>query len=115
MTGTPGAQMLQCIVPNSCSCHFMSSGLTAETQGWHLKRLLTFTKNRLANRPHKPRDPMLRQLMADLGFTWPDDESAAEDGESSDDDGSSSDSTSDEDDGNEMEKEHDGDHDGPTG
>ena len=95
----------------------MSSGLTAETQGWHLKRLLTFTKNRLANRPHRPRDPMLRQLMEDLGFTWPDDESAAaddEDDESSDDGSSSATTTDAEDDCNEMDDEH-GDHDDPRG
>ena len=50
---------------------FCVQGLTAETQGWHLKRLLTFTKNRLCNRPHRPRDPMLRAYMDSIGVTWP--------------------------------------------
>lgn len=39
-----------------------------------MKRLLTFTKNRLANRPHRPRDPVLRKYMKDLGFEWPEPE-----------------------------------------
>ena len=47
-------------------------GLVCETQGWHLKRLLTFTKNRLCNRPHRPRDPLLRDYMTAIGYTWPD-------------------------------------------
>ena len=41
-----------------------------ETQAWHLKRLLSFTKNRLANRPHQPRDPALRDYLASIGFEW---------------------------------------------
>ena len=62
-----------------------------ETQGWQLKRLLTFTKNRLANRPNRPRDPILRSYMDAIGITWPEleqepgDESGSE--SSSDDDG----------------------------
>ena len=45
-------------------------GIVAETQGWQLKRLRTFAKNRLANRPNRPRDPMLRSFMA-IGIDWP--------------------------------------------
>ena len=46
-------------------------GVVAETQGWQLKRLLTFAKNRLANRPNRPRDPMLRSFMSAIGVFWP--------------------------------------------
>ena len=56
---------------------FGVQGLTSETQGWHLKRLLTFTKNRLCNRPHRPRDPMLRAYMDSIGVTWPEPPQAA--------------------------------------
>jgi len=45
--------------------------MVAETQGWQLKRLLTFAKNRLANRPNRPRDPMLRSFMSAIGVDWP--------------------------------------------
>lgn len=34
--------------------------------------MLTFTKNRLCNRPNRPRDPILRDYMAAIGYTWPD-------------------------------------------
>ena len=52
-----------------------------------MKRLLTFAKNRLANRPNRPRDPMLRSFMSDIGVFWPEpDTDAAEqdEGEESD-------------------------------
>ena len=42
-------------------------------QGWIIRRCLTFTKNRLANRPHKPRDPIILKYLADIGICWPDD------------------------------------------
>ena len=64
-----------------------------ETQAWHLKRLLSFTKNRLANRPHRPRDPVLRDFLCSIGFEWPEPEQSGdgEGGDESDGDGSSSD------------------------
>ena len=56
-------------------------------------------KNRLANRPHRPRDPQLRSLLASIDIRWPspepnrkepsDDESSGTDTE--DEDGSESD------------------------
>lgn len=55
-----------------------------DEQGWELKRLLTFTKNRLANRPHRPRDEILRSYMKDLGFEWPEPEGSEGDEESLD-------------------------------
>lgn len=30
-------------------------------------------RNRLANRPHKPRDPIILKYLADIGICWPDD------------------------------------------
>ena len=54
-----------------------------EQHGWELKRLLTFTRNRLANRPHRPRDAILRTYMKDLGFEWPEPEGPEGDEESS--------------------------------
>lgn len=33
--------------------------------------MLTFTKNRLCNRPNRPRDPILRDYMTAIGVTWP--------------------------------------------
>ena len=42
-----------------------------ETQGWQLRRCLSFTQNRLVNRPHRPLDPMLRTYLSKLGFEWP--------------------------------------------
>ena len=59
-----------------------------ETQAWHLKRLLSFTKNRLANRPHRPRDPALRDFLSSIGFEWPEPEQSGE-GDDSDGDDSS--------------------------
>ena len=32
---------------------------------------MSFTKNRLCNRPHRPRDPILRDYLAAIGVTWP--------------------------------------------
>ena len=42
-----------------------------DVQGWQLRRCLSFTQNRLANRPHRPRDPMLRKFLSELGYEWP--------------------------------------------
>ena len=33
--------------------------------------MLSFVKNRVANRPHRPRDPQLRELMREMGIEWP--------------------------------------------
>ena len=51
---------------------------------------MSFTKNRLCNRPHRPRDPILRDYLTAIGVTWPE---RAKTGESDDE----SESTSDED------------------
>ena len=59
----PGRQILYCTA--------LLQGLVCETQGWQLKRLLSFTKNRIANRPHRPRDPDLREIMDAIGVYWP--------------------------------------------
>lgn len=75
---------------------FGLQGLTSETQGWHLKRLLTFTKNRLCNRPHRPRDPLLRAYMDSIGVTWPEPPQATRPAESGEESDSSSGSDEDE-------------------
>ena len=49
----------------------MTRGPVAETQAWSLRRCLTFISNRLANRPNRPRDKILRGLLSDLGIHWP--------------------------------------------
>lgn len=49
-----------------------------------MKRLLSFTKNRLVNRPNAPRDPVLRAFLAEVGITWPDPETEQEDGQEED-------------------------------
>lgn len=54
-------------------------------QGWILRRCLTFTKNRLVNRPNKPRDPILRKFVEDLGYFW--DDADEEEGEEDEEDG----------------------------
>ena len=54
------------------------SGDVAERQGWELKRLVSFTKNRLVNRPNRPRDPMIREFLKEIGVEWPELESEAE-------------------------------------
>ena len=51
--------------------HSTAQGLVCETQGWQLKRLLSFTKNRIANRLHRPRDPDLREIMDAIGVVGP--------------------------------------------
>ena len=56
----------------------------SETQGWQLRRLLSFLKNRVANRPHRPRDPELRELMALVGITWEDESDSDSQSSSSD-------------------------------
>lgn len=61
--------------------HVVSLGDLSETQGWWLRRCLSFIKNRLANRPNRPRDPILRKLLLELGFEWPEPESEEEGGE----------------------------------
>ena len=43
-----------------------------------LKRCLSFTANRLANRPNAPKDALLRKYLADLGFEWPEPEGEEE-------------------------------------
>lgn len=59
-----------------------------EMQGWIIRRCLTFTKNRLVNRPNKPRDPIIAKYLSDIGFNWPDDApEESEDGESNEGDG----------------------------
>ena len=74
-------------------------GLTCETQGWQLKRLLSFTKNRLVNRPNRPRDPQLRELMTAIGVDWPSakvdetDEDSSDDSEESGSEGDSEEDT----------------------
>ena len=50
----------------------------SDKQGWELKRLLSWTKNRLVNRPNRPRDPALRSFMAGIGVEWPDQETDEE-------------------------------------
>ena len=67
--------------------------MTAESQGWHLKRLLSFTKNRLANRPNRPRDPLLRGYLASLGFVWPEPEEDSESIATTEDEGSDTESS----------------------
>ena len=92
---------------------FLCQGAVADTQGWQLKRLLSFSKNRVAGRPHRPRDPTLREFMSFIGIEWPDepDEPEPEDGDATagDDSGSSSSSssTSSEPEGEDSGDEHD--------
>lgn len=43
-----------------------------ETQAWQLRRCLSFLNNRVINRPHKPRDQIILNLLKDLGIEWPD-------------------------------------------
>lgn len=70
-------------------------GLVSETQGWQLKRLLTFTRNRLACRPNRPRDPMLRDYMSSIGVHWPENaEKHTDESESESDDAEQEDSES---------------------
>ena len=56
----------------------------SETQGWQLRRLLSFLKNRVANRRHRPRDPELRELMALIGVVWEDESDSDSESSSSD-------------------------------
>lgn len=39
-----------------------------------MKRLLSFCKNRLINRPHCPRDPCLKSFLKSIGVEWPEPE-----------------------------------------
>ena len=80
-------------------------GLVSETQAWQLKRLLTFTRNRLASRPNRPRDPILRDYMSSIGVHWPenaerhtdsDDESESESDDAEQEDSESEDGVHDE-------------------
>ena len=57
-------------------------GAVSEQQGWELKRLLSFTKNRLVNRPNRPRDKALRDFMSAIGVEWPENDEQSDDGES---------------------------------
>lgn len=45
-----------------------------EAQGWWLKRMLSFTSNRLINRPNRPRDKKLLKYLKDIGYEWPEDD-----------------------------------------
>lgn len=59
------------------------AGPVAEKQGWLLKRCLSFTANRLVNRPNPPKDKILRAYLSDLGYHWPEpvhEEEGGEDG-----------------------------------
>lgn len=49
-------------------------GPLVETQGWWLRRMLTFTTNRLINRPNRPRCKALAKYCKDIGYEWPDKE-----------------------------------------
>lgn len=55
---------------------FLFLGDVSERQGWELKRLVSFCKNRLVNRPNRPRDPMLRSFMGEIGVQWAESESS---------------------------------------
>ena len=50
-----------------------------ETQGWQIRRCLSFLNNRVINRPHKPRNEIILKLCQDLGIEWS--EGEAESGE----------------------------------
>ena len=50
-----------------------------ETQGWWLRRMLSFTNNRLCNRPSPPRCEILKKYLNDIGFTWPEPEPTGDD------------------------------------
>ena len=67
--------------------------------------MLSYMRNRLANRPHRPRDPLVRSLMAEVGITWPEpsNERGGDGGGSDDDDGGSSTSGSGSSDGEDEE------------
>ncbi len=49
-------------------------GPVAESQGWMLRRMLSFTNNRLINRPNRPRCPTLIRYCREIGFEWPEPE-----------------------------------------
>eukprot|EP00438_Fugacium_kawagutii_P002191 Skav228825 [mRNA] locus=scaffold359:534558:546440:+ [translate_table: standard] len=51
----------------------------AINSGWELRRLLSWTKNRLINRPNRPRDPELRAFLARIGVVFPDPPEGKED------------------------------------
>eukprot|EP00435_Cladocopium_sp_Y103_P055332 s15_g18.t1 len=76
LVGTVWASRSWCALPTPFSFAVPSGALrdVSEQQGWELKRLVSFTKNRLVNRPNRPRDPELRKFMSSIGVFWPDQE-----------------------------------------
>ena len=49
---------------------FYFAGLQSETQGWWLRRCLSFTHNRLVSRPNQPKCKTLRKFLEDIGVKW---------------------------------------------
>lgn len=52
-----------------------------ETQAWQIRRCLSFINNRLANRPNRPRNKILLQLLEHIGIVWPELEKEPEEDE----------------------------------
>lgn len=69
-----------------CLARHVFRGAVMEAQAWQLRRCLSFINNRLANRPNRPRDRILRNLMKALGVEWPEPEPEEEEEELDDND-----------------------------
>ena len=48
---------------------------------------MSFTKNRLVNRPNRPRDPAIRTFLKNIGIEWPEEEVQDEQEEESEEEG----------------------------
>ena len=61
-----------------------SSGHIIECQSWMLRRCLSYA-NRLAGKPHRPREPEIREILEACRIVWseeaPDEEEEAQDEE----------------------------------
>lgn len=55
----------------SPSCTTPFSGHAIDTQGWTLRRCLSCL-NRVASKPHCPREPEIREILSHVGIVWED-------------------------------------------
>ena len=60
------------------------AGLQSDTQGWWLRRCLSFTNNRLVTRPNQPKCKTLRKFLEDIGVKWEVQQPETEPGDTSD-------------------------------
>ena len=55
---------------NTYTCmRLFAWGAKIELQGWVLRKCLSCL-NRIANKPHRPREPEVREILADVGVLW---------------------------------------------